>query len=42
MDQIKIGEFISKKRKDKGLTQSELGELLNITDRAVSKWENGL
>ncbi len=41
MDQIKIGKFISTKRKEKGITQSELAEMLNITDRAVSKWENG-
>ena len=42
MDQIKIGKFISEKRKEKGITQSELAEKLNITDRAISKWENGV
>lgn len=41
MDQIKIGKFISEKRKEKGLTQMQLAEKLNVTDRAVSKWENG-
>ena len=41
MDQIKIGEYISKKRKEKNLTQEELAEKLGITDRAISKWENG-
>lgn len=41
MDQIKIGKFISEKRKDSGLTQMQLAEKLNITDRAVSKWETG-
>ena len=41
MDQIKIGKFIAEKRKEKGLTQSVLAEKLNITDRAISKWENG-
>lgn len=41
MDQIKIGKFIQEKRKEKKLTQSELAEKLNITDRAISKWENG-
>ena len=41
MDQTKIGKFIAKKRKDKNITQSELAELLSITDRAISKWENG-
>ena len=42
MDQIKIGTFISKKRKEHKLTQSELADKLNITDRAISKWENGV
>ena len=41
MDQIKIGEFISSKRKQKNLTQAALAEKLGITDRAVSKWERG-
>lgn len=41
MNQIKIGKFISEKRKLKNLTQSQLAEKLNITDRAVSKWETG-
>ena len=41
MDQIKIGRFISECRKNKGLTQMQLAEMLSITDRAVSKWENG-
>lgn len=42
MDQIKIGKFIGDKRKNKNITQSELAEMLNITDRAVSKWERGI
>lgn len=41
MDQIKIGKFIQEKRKENGLTQSELAEKLGLTDRAISKWENG-
>lgn len=41
MDQLKIGKFISACRKDAGYTQAALGEKLGITDRAVSKWENG-
>ena len=42
MDQIKIGRFISLKRKEKKLTQQILAEKLGITDRAISKWENGI
>ena len=42
MDLIKIGKFISLKRKEKNITQSELAEKLYITDRAISKWENGI
>lgn len=38
---IKIGDNIANYRKKKGLTQEELGELLNISGQAVSKWENG-
>ena len=34
-----IGDRIKLKRKELGLTQAELGEKLNVTDRAVSKWE---
>ncbi|MBQ2809565.1 MAG: helix-turn-helix transcriptional regulator, partial [Clostridia bacterium] len=41
MDQVKIGCFIAECRKAKNLTQMQLAEELNITDRAVSKWENG-
>jgi transcriptional regulator with XRE-family HTH domain len=41
MDQIKIGRFIAARRKEVGLTQLELAEKLNISDRAISKWENG-
>ena len=41
MDQIKIGKFISERRRVQGLTQAELAERLGITDRAVSKWETG-
>ena len=41
MDQMKIGRFIAERRKQIGLTQLQLAEKLNITDRAVSKWETG-
>ena len=41
MDQVKIGKFIAECRKKENLTQMQLAEKLNITDRAVSKWETG-
>ena len=41
MNQIKIGRFIAECRKKQNLTQMQLAEKLNITDRAVSKWETG-
>jgi len=41
MDQKKIGAFIASCRKQAGYTQAALGEKLGVTDRAVSKWENG-
>ena len=41
MNQTEIGRFIAKCRKEKKLTQAQLAEKLNITDRAVSKWETG-
>ena len=41
MDQVKIGRFIAECRKRENLTQMQLAEKLNITDRAVSKWERG-
>lgn len=41
MDQIKIGKFIARCRKENNLTQMQLADKLGITDRAVSKWETG-
>ncbi len=41
MDQIRIGKFIAECRKKENLTQAQLAEKLNITDRAISKWETG-
>ena len=41
MDQVKIGKFIAECRKKLNLTQMQLAEKLNITDRAISKWETG-
>ena len=41
MNQEKIGKFIAKCRKDKNLTQGELADKLNISNKAISKWETG-
>lgn len=41
MNQTEIGKFIARCRKERRLTQAQLAEKLNITDRAVSKWETG-
>lgn len=42
MDLNKVGKFIANLRKEKGLTQSELGDLVGVTDKTVSKWERGI
>lgn len=41
MDMISIGKFISALRKEKGLTQEQLGEKLGVTNKTVSRWETG-
>ena len=41
MNQMEIGKFIAELRKEKNMTQQELANKLNITDRAISHWENG-
>jgi transcriptional regulator with XRE-family HTH domain len=41
MNQEKIGKFISKCRKDKNITQEELAEKLGVTNKTISRWENG-
>jgi transcriptional regulator with XRE-family HTH domain len=42
MDQVKIGRYISEKRKTLGLTQTELAEKLGMSHKSVSKWERGV
>ena len=41
MNQVKIGKFIAERRRGANLTQMQLAEKMNVTDRAVSKWETG-
>ena len=41
MDQMKIGKFIAECRKKNNMTQIQLAKKLNVTDRAISKWETG-
>lgn len=42
MDLIKIGKYISEKRKALGLTQKQLAEKIGMSDKSVSKWERGV
>lgn len=42
MDQKKIGIFLKELRKEKNLTQEQLAELLGVTNRSISRWENGV
>ena len=41
MDQIKIGKFIATLRRQSGLTQEKLGEKIGVTNKTISRWENG-
>ena len=41
MDMKKIGNFLAELRKEKGLTQEELGEILGVSNKTVSRWETG-
>lgn len=41
MNQLLIGKYIAKKRKEKNLTQAQLAERLNVSNKTISKWENG-
>lgn len=42
MDLVKIGAYISSKRKALGLTQKQVAEQLGMSDKSVSKWERGV
>ena len=42
MDQQKVGRHLAEKRKEKSLTQAQLAEILGVSDRSVSRWENGV
>jgi len=42
MDQVKIGSFLKELRKEKNLTQENLAELLNVSNRTISRWETGV
>ena len=41
MDQKKIGSLLKELRKEKGLTQEQFAEIVNVSNRTVSRWENG-
>ena len=41
MDQEKIGKFIAELRKEKNMTQEQLAEKMGVTDKSISRWENG-
>lgn len=41
MDQVKVGKYIALLRRQAGLTQEQLGDKLGVTNKTVSRWENG-
>ena len=41
MDNIATGKFITKKRKEQNLTQEQLAEVFGVSNRSISRWENG-
>ena len=41
MDQIAIGRYIARKRKEQNLTQEQLSEQLGVSNKTISRWENG-
>ena len=42
MEKSKIGMFIATRRREKNITQEQLAEMLGITNKSISKWENGV
>ena len=42
MQQKEIGHFIKNIRKEKGMTQQQLAQTIGVTDKSVSRWENGV
>lgn len=42
MDAKQLGSFIQSLRKEQNLTQAQLGQMLNVTDKAISRWERGV
>lgn len=42
MNQAKIGQFLKELRKEKGITQAQLAEILGVANRSISRWENGV
>ena len=41
MDMVQVGDFLAELRKEKGLTQEKLGEILGVSNKTVSRWETG-
>ena len=42
MDQQKVGQFLKELRNEKSVTQAELAEVLGVSNRSISRWENGI
>lgn len=42
MDQVKIGKFIAELRRGDDLTQEALGNKIGVTNKTISRWENGV
>ena len=42
MNQTAIGSYIARKRKEQNLTQEQLAEQLSVSNKTISKWENGV